>query len=195
MGLRIQVKQLSTISLIVALGAVVRVGVNWLAFTTPSLPYGILVKIGLCETLAFICGFVFGPVQGFVTGALIIVVSDLLTWAGIWTPVIAAIIGLLGVWGGLLRRVRENPGVIFLGVTAVVLTLVSETLQNLYTTWFYLVSGMPLMVALVTAFGGGIISMITAIVNNMVLFVTVAPRIIGVMRRMVVEKRGVEVGQ
>lgn len=172
----------------VALGAVVRVGVNWVAFTTPSLPYGILVKIGLCETLAFICGFVFGPVQGFVTGALIIVVSDLLTWAGPWTPIIAAIIGLLGVCGGLLRRVRENPGVIFLGVTAVVLTLVSETLQNLYTTWFYLVSGMPLMVALVTAFGVGIISMVTAILNNMILFVTVAPRIIGIMRRMVLSK-------
>jgi len=172
----------------VALGAVVRVGVNWVAFTTPSLPYGIIVKIGLCETLSFICGFVFGPVQGFVTGALIIVVSDILTWAGPWTPVIAAIIGLLGVCGGLLRRFRETLGVMSLGITAVVLTLVSETLQNLYTTWFYLVSGMPLMVALAAAFGGGIISMVTAIINNTVLFMTVAPRIMGTMRRMVVPK-------
>jgi len=185
---RISTKQLSTISLMVALGAVVRVGVNWVAFTTPSLPYGIIVKIGLCETLSFICGFVFGPVQGFVTGALIIVVSDILTWAGPWTPVIAAIIGLLGVCGGLLRRFRETLGVMFLGITAVVLTLVSETLQNLYTTWFYLVSGMPLMVALAAAFGGGIISMVTAIINNTVLFMTVAPRIMGTMRRMVVPK-------
>ena len=187
MKLRISTKQLSAISLIVALGAVVRVGVNWVAFTTPALPYGIIVKIGLCETLAFICGFVFGPVQGFVAGALVIIVSDMLTWAGPWTPIIAAIIGLLGVFGGLLCRIRENPSVIFFGVAAVALTLVSEMLQNLYTTWFYLVSGMPLILALITAFSGGIISMVTAIINNTVLFMTVAPRIIGTMRRMVVQ--------
>ena len=187
MELRISTKQLSAISLMVAWGAVVRVGVNWVAFTTPSLPYGIIVKIGLCETLAFICGFVFGPVQGFVAGALVIIVSDMLTWAGPWTPIIAAIIGLLGVCGGLLRRIRENPSVIVFGVTAVALTLLSEILQNLYTTWFYLISGMPLIVALITAFSGGIISMVTAIINNTVLFMTVAPRIIGTMRRMVVQ--------
>ncbi|NVL92906.1 MAG: hypothetical protein HWN71_07725 [Desulfobacterales bacterium] len=182
MKLRISTRQLSTISLMAALGAVVRVGVNWVAFTTPFFPYGIIVKIGLCETLAFICGFSFGPLQGFITGALTIVVSDVLTWAGPWTPIIASIIGLLGVCGGFLRRVRENPGVVFFGVTAVGLTLVSETLQNLYTTWFYLVSGMPLIVALITAFSGGIISMVTAILNNAVLFMTVAPRIIRIIR-------------
>ena len=188
MKLRISTRQLSTISLMAALGAVVRVGANWVAFTTPFFPYGIIVKIGLCETLAFICGFSFGPLQGFMTGALIIIVSDMLTWAGPWTPIIATIIGLLGVCGGLLHRVRETPGVAFFGVTAVGLTLISETLQNLYTTWFYLVSGMPLIAALVMAFSGGVISMVTAIINNTVLFMTVVPRIIGTMRRMVALK-------
>jgi len=194
MKLKIPARQLSTISLMVALGAAVRVSVNWVAFTTPSLPYGILVKIGLCETLAFTSGFVFGPVQGFVTGALIIVVSDVLTWAGPWTPIIAAIIGLLGVCGGLLRRLTENPGVPFLGAMAVVLTLISETLQNLYTTWFYMVFGMPLGVALLTAFGGGIVSMVTAIINNLVLFTAVAPRIIAVIRRMVISNQREKLG-
>jgi len=132
--------------------------------------------------------------QGFITGVLIIVVSDMFTWAGPWTPIIAAIIGLLGVCGGLLRRVRENPKVVFLGVTAVVLTLVSETLQNLYTTWFYVVSGMPLGVALVTAFGGGIVSMVTAIINNTVLFTTVAPRVIAITKKMVISKPKEHVG-
>jgi energy-coupling factor transport system substrate-specific component len=181
----IPVKQLSAISLMIALGAVVRVGVNWVAFAIPIFAYGIVVKIGLCETLTFVCGFVFGPVQGFITGALIIVVSDLFTWAGLWTPIIAAIIGLLGICGGMLRRSRENPSVTFLGVTAVLLTLMSESLQNLYTTWFYLVSGMPLIVAVGTAFAGGIVSMITAIINNTVLFTTIVPRIIRILRKMV----------
>jgi len=110
------------------------------------------------------------------------------TWAGPWTPIIAAIIGLLGVLGGLLRHVKENPNVVFLGVTAVVLTLVSEALQNLYTTWFYMVSGIPLVEALVMAFGGGAVSMVTALLNNTVLFTTVVPRIIAITKRMVMSK-------
>ncbi|UCE15421.1 MAG: ECF transporter S component [Candidatus Bathyarchaeota archaeon] len=183
--MEIPVKQLTTISLLVATAAAVRVGMNLVAFAIPILAYGVVVKIGLSETLAFTSGFVFGPVQGFITGVLIIIVSDLFTWAGLWTPIIAAIIGLLGICGGMLRRSKENSNGVFLGATAVLLTLISESLQNLYTTWFYLVSGMPLVVALGTAFSGGIISMITAIINNTVLFTTIVPRIVRILRRMV----------
>ena len=182
---KIPVKQLTAISMLVATAAAVRVGMNWVAFAIAIPIYGVIVKIGLSETLAFTSGFVFGPIQGFITGALIIVVSDLLTWPGPWTPIIASIIGLLGICGGMIRRLRENPSVMFFGVTAVLLTLMSESLQNLYTTWFYLVSGMPLLVALGTAFSGGIISMVTAIINNTVLFTTIVPRIVRLLRRMV----------
>jgi len=185
MKVKIPVKQLTAISMLVATAAAVRVGMNWVAFSIAIPIYGVVVKIGLSETLTFTSGFVFGPIQGFITGALIIVISDLFTWAGLWTPVIAAIIGLLGICGGMLRHLRENPSVMFLGVTAVLLTLMSESLQNLYTTWFYLVSGMPLVVALGTAFGGGITSMVTAIINNTVLFTTIVPRIIRILRIMV----------
>jgi len=183
--MELSVKQLAAISMLVATAAAVRVGMNWVAFSVAIPIYGVIVKIGLSETLAFTSGFVFGPIQGFVTGALIIVVSDLFTWAGPWTPIIAAIIGLLGMCGGVLRRFKKNPSVLFLGVTAVLLTLMSESLQNLYTTWFYMVSGMPFIVALVIAFGEGITSMITAVINNTVLFTTILPRITRVLRRMV----------
>jgi uncharacterized membrane protein len=186
--MKIPVRQLSAISLLVATAASVRVGMNWVAFALPIPMYGVVVKVGLSETLTFVSGFVFGPIQGFVTGALIIVVSDVFTWAGPWTPIIAVIIGLLGVFGGLLRRVKKNPNVIFFGVVAVILTLVSETLQNLYTTWFYIVSGIPFVDALVLAFGGGVISMVTALICNTVLFTTVTPRIIAITRKMVISK-------
>jgi energy-coupling factor transport system substrate-specific component len=194
MKMEIPVKQLSAISLLVAAAAAVRVEMNWVAFALPIPMYGVVVKIGLAETLTFVSGFVFGPIQGFITGALIIIVSDLLTWAGPWTPIIAVIIGLLGVCGGLLHHVKENPNVVFLGVTAVILTLVSETLQNLYTTWFYMVSGIPLVEALVMAFGGGIVSMVTALISNTVLFTTVAPRIIAITKKMVISKPKEHVG-
>ena len=182
---KIPVKQLTAISMLVATAAAVRVGMNWVAFSIAIPIYGVVVKIGLSETLTFTSGFVFGPIQGFITGALIIVVSDLLTWPGPWTPIIASIIGLLGICGGIIRRLRENPAGMFFGVTAVLLTLMSESLQNLYTTWFYLVSGMPLLVALGTAFSGGIITTIAAIINNTVLFTTIVPRITRILPRLV----------
>lgn len=191
----VPVKQLSAISLFVATAAAVRVGMNWVAFTLPIPMYGVVVKIGLAETLTFVSGFVFGPIQGFITGALVIVVSDVFTWAGPWTPIIAVIIGLLGVFGGLLCRVRENPNTMFFAIAAVFLTLISEALQNLYTAWFYVVSGFPLLEALVLAFGGGIISMVTALICNTVLFTTVAPKIIVITKKMITSKPNEHVGE
>ncbi|HID91376.1 TPA: hypothetical protein EYP44_05405, partial [Candidatus Bathyarchaeota archaeon] len=91
-----------------ALGAVVRMGIARFGLAIAEL-HGILAKIGLAETLAVACGFAFGPLQGFVTGALIIVVSDLYMMPGPWTPSIAAIIGLLGAIGGALRRLCGKP--------------------------------------------------------------------------------------
>jgi uncharacterized membrane protein len=194
--MKIPVKQLSAISLLVATAAAVRVGINWVAFALPIPMYGVVVKIGLAETLTFVSGFVFGPIQGFVTGVLIIVVSDIFTWAGPWTPIIAVIIGLLGVFGGFLRRIKQNPNAMFFAIAAVFLTLMSETLQNFYTAWFYMVSGVPLAEALMLAFGGGIVSMVTALVCNTVLFTTVAPRIIAITKKMVMpeptEQAGLE---
>jgi len=177
--------------LLVAVGAVIRVGLNWASFALPIPIYGILIKIGLSETLAFICGFVFGPIQGFVTGALIIVVSDLFTWAGLWTPFIAAIIGLLGFVGGVLRRIKQNPSIIFLGVTAVILTLVSELLQTLWFTWYmwtFYMPETPLLIILATALIEGFSSTITALISNTILFMALAPRIIKVLREWVMPK-------
>ena len=87
MKVGIPIKQLSAISLLAAAGAVVRSGLGWLAYVVPVF-YGVLIKVGLSETLAFICGFVFGPIQGFIAGFLIIIVSDMFSvyGPGIWTP-------------------------------------------------------------------------------------------------------------
>lgn len=191
MKLEIPVKQLSAISVLIATGAVVRVGLNWVAFAVPIPIYGILVKIGLSETLAFICGFVFGPVQGFITGALIILVSDLFTWAGLWTPFIAAIIGLLGFAGGVLCRFKQNPSILFLGVTAAILTAVSQLLQDIWFAWYmwaFYMPETPFVVVLATTFVEGISSMITAIINNTILFMVVAPRIMKVLQEWVMPK-------
>lgn len=190
MKFKVPTKQLSAISLLSSVGAVLRVGFGWAAYAVPYVPlpfgfslYGIFIKIGLTETLTFISGFAFGPVQGFLTGVLMISVSDIFSiyGPGPWTPFIAAIIGLLGICGGLLRRLKHNPSVTLLGVAAVTLTLMSEILQNIWFAWFF---NMPVITALIM----GVHSIVTAVVNNTVLFTIVAPRIFKVLQEWVMPK-------
>jgi len=191
--MRISTKQLCVISLLVAVGAVVRVGLNKLAFALPIPVYSVLIKIGLSETLAFICGFVFGSVQGFVTGALTIIVSDLFTWAGIWTPFIAAIIGLLGFVGGVLGHFKGDPSRVLLGVTAVILTVMSELLQTLWFAWYLWAFYMPeisFLIVFATALIEGVSSTITALISNTILFTALAPRVIEILREWVMPNPG-----
>jgi uncharacterized membrane protein len=200
MKVKIPVKQLSAISLLSAVGVVIRMGLGWVAYSVPAVPllfgfslYGILIKIGLTETLAFVSGFAFGPVQGFVTGVLIIAVSDTFSiyGPGLWTPFIAAIIGLIGVCGGVLRRSKKTHGIIFFGSTAVALTIMSQLLQTLWFAWYmwaFYTPETPFLIVLATSLARGIASAVTALINNIVFFVAVAPRIIKVLQEWVVSK-------
>lgn len=95
-------------STFIAIGAVVRIGLDEFAMASAGPLFGILIKVGLTETLTFINGFVYGPAIGFLTGSLITVISDLFVLPGPWTPFIAAIIGLLGVCAGIIRKFLGN---------------------------------------------------------------------------------------
>lgn len=168
-------RELAVITLFIASGAVTRIGLGWIALSARPL-YGVLIKVGLTETLAFLSGLLFGPVQGFVTGSLIIVVSDLYMMPGPWTPFIAAIIGLIGIGGGALHILGKNPSPVQLGMSAITLTLVSELLQNI---WFAVFFELPIEATLLM----GISSMVTALVSNTILFATVVPRVVRLMRQ------------
>jgi len=184
----IPVKQLSAISLLVATAAAMRVEMNWVALAIAIPFYGVVVKIGLSESLAFTSGFVFGPIQGFITGTLIIIISDLFTWAGLWTPFVAIIIGMLGLLGGIFCRFRSNPSIIALGVVAIVLTLISELLQNIWFGWYmwsFYMPETPFQIVLAATLVDGLPSMVTAVISNTILFVIVMPRIIKLLREWV----------
>jgi energy-coupling factor transport system substrate-specific component len=188
---KIPIKQLTAISLLVATAAAVRVGMNWAALALTIPIYGVLVKIGLTETLTFVSGFVFGPVQGFITGLLIIIVSDMFTLAGLWTPFVAVIIGMLGLLGGLLRRFKTNPSIVLLGATAVALTTLSELFQNIWFAWYmwaFYMPETPFVAVLGTVLVGGVKSAATAVINNVVLFMAIAPTIIKALQEMVMPK-------
>jgi uncharacterized membrane protein len=153
----------------------VRVGLDEIALTSAGPLYGVLVKVGLTETLAFVSGFAYGPAAGFFTGSLIIVISDLFTLPGPWTPFIATIIGLLGSLGGIIGRHHSEPTFRTLVFSAAVLTLVSEFLQNSWVALFYAV---PIAAAMAT----GAPSLITALTNNIILFTALGPRIVKLLR-------------
>ena len=176
MYLTVRSREACLVAALVAVGAVCRIGLGQLALAAPIPLYGILIKVGLAETLAFVGGFVFGPALGFLTGALIIVISDLFMMPGPWTPFIAAIIGILGVSGGVIRRFGGNPSVLALGAYAALLTVLSELLQN---AWFAVFFNIPIAFVLTM----GIPSMVTALANNIILLTTVGVKTIELIQK------------
>jgi uncharacterized membrane protein len=160
-----------------------RIVLDRLAFDLPTPFYGILVKVGLTETLAFVSGFVFGPAMGFLSGAMIIVISDLFTFPGPWTPFIAAIIGIFGIGGSVARRLHSEPSRLALGAFTVLFTLLSEFLQNAWFAWFF---SLPLLITLLT----GVPSIATALVNNTILVTTVGLKVIRLIQNTIPESAG-----
>jgi hypothetical protein len=163
-------QQITLTAALIAIGAAARIGVGNVALNAPEPLFGILIKIGLTETLTFITGYAFGIVPGFVAGASIIVISDAAMLPGAWTPFIAGIIGIIGVCAGLIRRVAPKPSFALMGVSAIILTILSELLQNAWVALFY---NVPFLATMIT----GLSSMIAALINNFVLFTTVGLRV------------------
>ena len=175
---RIDTKTVAVVSSLVGAGAAVRIVLGRIALASPVAIYGVLIKVGLSETLAFVCGMVFGPVHGFITGMLTIVVSDLFMAPGPWTPYISGIIGIVGFAGGLLNTLKVNPSRRIMVASAVLLTLVSEFLQNLWVALFF---GIPILAALVS----GVPSLLSALINNVALFSTLGLRAIQMIHDLV----------
>ena len=167
-SLRLSSRQVALISTFIAIAAVVRVGVDQVGDMVPGLAFALVIKLGLSETLSFAAGFIYGPIVGFITGFLIILLSDIASpfGAGVWTPFIASIIGLLGICAGIIRRVRPRPTILTMTVSAVGLTLLSESLQNIWVSLFYSIPIIPTMLS-------GFPSLVTAMANNVILFPTV----------------------
>jgi len=164
-------RTLALASTFVAVGAVTRVVLGNIALESPVPLYGVIIKTGLTETLTITNGIACGPLAGFLTGSLIIVVSDLFMIPGPWTPFIAAIIGLLGFLAGMARGWVKNPKALNLAALAVPLTVLSEFLQNSWVSLFY---NFPVLVTMIS----GLPALVTALINNLILMTTAGPRIV-----------------
>jgi len=163
-------------SCIVTVGATARILLGELALASPIGLFGVMIKVGLTETLTIASGLAMGAVTGFVTGVLIIVVSDLFILPGAWTPFIASIIGLLGLIAGIGRRrfrIETPPAFALL---AILLTIVSEFLQNLWVSVFYSV---PISATVLA----GLPSLFTALANNVILLSTAGARVVALIQQ------------
>jgi uncharacterized membrane protein len=167
-------RQVSLAAAFVAVGAVAQILLSNLALDSPTPLYGVLIKVGMSETLTIIFGLVYGAGAGFLTGFMLILVSDLFLAPGPWTPFIGGIIGTLGLIAGIMRRWIKSPTPRTLALLAIPLTILSEVLQNSYVTIFY---GVPFSAAMIT----GLPSLITAVVNNVLLLGALGPRLIRVL--------------
>jgi len=180
-------KQIAFVSALIAIGAVVRIGIGEVAMVSPEPLYGVVIKVGLSETLSFVSGLVFGPLSGFITGFSIIVISDVAIAPGAWTPFIASIIGLLGVCGGVVGRFRPKPTPKMLLALAVPLTLLSEFLQNAWVSLFF---NVPLSMTMLT----GASTLVAALANNVIFFPTVGYKTIEYLQSHVSSPNKVKVG-
>lgn len=169
-------RKVAVISCIVAVGATARIVLGELALVSPTALFGVMIKVGLTETLTIASGLAIGPVTGFVTGAMIIVVSDLFILPGAWTPFIASIIGLLGLTAGFGRRLFRIKTPLAFALLAVLLTLLSEFLQNVWVSVFY---GVPISVTVLA----GLPSLFTALANNLILLSTVGARVVALIQQ------------
>ena len=169
-------RQTALTSTIVAVGAASRIVLGEVALASPTPLFGVMIKIGLTETLTIANGLALGATAGFVTGVLIILVSDLFILPGVWTPFIALIIGLLGFLAGISRRTFRVEASLDFAFLAVLLTVLSEFLQNLWVSVFYNVSISATMLA-------GFPSLLSALVNNVVLLSLAGPRVVKLIHR------------
>jgi uncharacterized membrane protein len=164
-------KNVALTAALIAVGALTRILLENVIIFTPQPFYGLLIAVGLTETLTFISGFTLGPVAGFVTGASIIVISDIGTVPGPWTPFIAVIIGIIGVIAGIARKFVKQPDFLIMVVSSILLTLMSETLQNVTIALLF---NTPIVATVLF----GLPTLIVALVNNSILFPTVGLRVI-----------------
>ncbi|MDO8491033.1 MAG: ECF transporter S component [Dehalococcoidia bacterium] len=98
-------KEIAVVAMLGTLSAVLRI------------PFAAIPSVQPSTYLIICTGYVFGPVSGFMVGALTALVSDLFLGLGPWTPLQMVAWGLAGVSAGYMRRFNLNRfGLVALGV-------------------------------------------------------------------------------
>lgn len=98
-------KEIALVAMLGTISAVLRV------------PFAVIPNVQPCTYLIICSGYVFGPMAGFMVGAVTALVSNFFLGQGLWTPYQMFAWGLAGVSAAYLRRFGvERIGLIILGV-------------------------------------------------------------------------------
>jgi len=120
-------KEISLVAMMGTLSAVLRI------------PFAAIPNVQPCTYLIICTGYVFGPVAGFMVGAITALISNFLLGQGPWTPYQMFAWGLAGVSAGYLRRFRLN--IAWLIIIGVIWGYLYGWIMN---SWFWMAFIYPL---------------------------------------------------
>jgi len=120
-------KEVALVAMLGTISAVLRV------------PFAAIPNVQPCTYLIICSGYVFGPVAGFMVGAITALISNFFLGQGPWTPYQMLAWGLAAVSAAYVRRL--NPGKVGLIVFGVIWGYLYGWLMN---TWFWVSFTYPL---------------------------------------------------
>lgn len=122
----VSVKEISLIATLSAISGAVRI------------PFAALPNLQPTTFLVIISGYVFGPIFGFMVGAVAALVSNSFLGHGPWTPWQMMAWGLAGLTSGVLSKFMKKPSRFILSVFAFAWGFLFDYIMNLWH-WLFLV--------------------------------------------------------
>ena len=113
-------KEIALISMLATISAVLRI------------PFAAIPGVQPCTYLIICSGYVFGPIAGFMVGAMTPFVSNFFLGHGPWTPYQMLAWGLIGIGSAYIRKIK--PGVKSLIVIGLIYGFAYGIIMNI---WFW----------------------------------------------------------
>jgi len=149
------------------------------------------MNVEFTSLIAFATGMVFGSLYGSSLGVLVMLANGFLSpygFAGVVLPFQVIGMGLIGLAGGLYRRMTDRAtragAFAEAAILGAFLTFIYDVLTNVGTAVFFTMSGMAFHEALITALVLGAVPAAVHVTWNTALFGMVTVPLVSAMHRM-----------
>lgn len=148
------VQRIMPIVILVALGSVGRIVFAFIPQVQPT------------TVIVIIAGAALGPADGFMTGALCALVSNVIMGQGPWTPFQMIAWGIVGALAGLISKMKYGATLPVMTVYSAIAAFMYSILVDVYTvTTFW--EGMTVNYAL-TIFSAGMVFNVSHMIGNVI---------------------------
>lgn len=148
------VQRIMPIVILVALGSVGRIVFAFIPQVQPT------------TAIVIIAGATLGSTDGFMTGALCALVSNVILGQGPWTPFQMIAWGIVGALAGLISKIKYGGALPVMTVYSAVAAFIYSILVDVYTVMTFW-EGMTLTYAL-TVFSAGIVFNVSHMIGNVI---------------------------